>query len=41
MSAAVAHTGIIDQGGAEDPLDVVVGSGAAWVLRDGRLVAGR
>jgi len=40
MSAAVAGTGIFDQAGNQDPLDVIIGSGQCWVLRDGRLVRG-
>lgn len=40
LSITLAHTGIIDQSGNEDPLDVIIGSGTAWVLRNGTLVEG-
>ena len=40
LSTPVAHTGNIDRAGNEDPLDVVIGSGQAWVLRNGKVVTG-
>jgi hypothetical protein len=35
LSVGIAHTGIFDQARNEDPLVVVIGSGPAWVVRDG------
>jgi hypothetical protein len=40
LSITLAHTGIIDRSGNEDPLDVIIGSGPAWVVRNGTLVQG-
>jgi hypothetical protein len=40
LSITLAHTGIIDQSGNEDPLDVIIGSGTCWVLRNGTVVQG-
>jgi hypothetical protein len=40
LSISLAHTGIIDQSGNEDPLDVIIGSGPAWVVRNGTVVQG-
>jgi hypothetical protein len=40
LSVSIGHTGIYDAAGHEDPLVVVVGSGSAWVLRDGQLYTG-
>jgi hypothetical protein len=41
MSVGSHGTGIRDAAGNEDPYVVVTGSGACWVLRDGRLLPGR
>ncbi len=40
MSVSIGHTGIYDTAGNEDPLVIVVGSGQAWMLRDGRVYTG-
>jgi hypothetical protein len=40
LSISLAHTGIIDASGNEDPLDVIIGSGTAWVVRNGTAVQG-
>ena len=40
LQVAIRGTGIIDQAHNEDPLVVVIGSGTAWVLRDGTITAG-
>ena len=40
LSVAIAPSGIFDAAGNQDPWVVLVGSGPAWVLRDGQLVAG-
>ncbi len=40
MSVGTKGTGITDAAGNEDPWPVVIGSGDAWVLRDGVLVKG-
>jgi len=40
LSVTLAHTGIYDQSHNEDPLVVVIGSGPAWVIRDGTVYQG-
>lgn len=40
ISSAVGPTGIYDAAGNQDPNDIIVGSGPAWVLRDGRMIQG-
>lgn len=40
ISSAVGPTGIYDAAGNQDPNDIIVGSGPAWVLRDGRMTQG-
>ncbi len=40
LSITLAHTGIIDQSGNEDPLDVIIGSGNVWVIRNGEVIPG-
>jgi hypothetical protein len=40
MQIHIASTGIRDVAGNASPLDVTIGSGKAWVFRDGQVVAG-
>jgi hypothetical protein len=40
LSITLAPTGIFDQAGNQDPLDVIIGSGTAWVIRNGTVTAG-
>ena len=40
MSIRIAGTGIRDVAGNASPLDVTIGSGKAWVFRDGSVIAG-
>ena len=41
MSVGVVGSGVFDVTGVEDPLMVMVGEGACWLLRDGQLIEGR
>jgi hypothetical protein len=40
MQVRIASTGIRDVAGNASPLNVTVGSGKVWVLRDGKVVTG-
>jgi hypothetical protein len=40
LSTAIGPTGIYDSAGNQDPLVELIGSGQAWVMRDGRAVQG-
>lgn len=40
MSTDIRGTGIIDAAGEEDPFVSVLGSGSAWIARDGKVTAG-
>jgi hypothetical protein len=40
MSISIASTGLHDVLGNSSPLNVTVGSGKVWVLRDGKVIAG-
>ena len=40
LSTAIGPTGVFDSAGNQDPLVVLVGSGQAWVMRDGRAIQG-
>lgn len=41
LSVTWHPTNIIDDAGNADPYVIVIGSGPAWVMRDGKLIAGR
>lgn len=41
MSVTWHSTNIIDDAGNADPYVIVIGSGPAWVMRDGKVIAGR
>lgn len=41
MSVRIEGTGVFDVLGEEDPLPVVIGEGAAWLMRDGQLIEGK
>jgi hypothetical protein len=40
MQIRIGSTGIRDVAGNASPLDITVGSGSVWVLRDGKMIKG-
>src|SRR5437764_8418772 len=40
MQIRIGSTGIRDVAGNASPLDITIGSGKVWVLRDGKVIAG-